>query len=111
MQTLCLPGVYVSLGFRPLSLLTYALETAPEKVHFMDLRPMVRQAKVKKVSVVAPGFKAQKRNIGSLLAVVPVSLAETLREESGDVVLLVRVEKSVFEHHQSGIVIPPGVSV
>jgi hypothetical protein len=98
-------------GIRPLALLTYALENAPDKVRFMDFRSLVRQVRVKTRQLVTSGFRPGKARFGTILSTVTPDMAQSLRDPDGDVFLLVQVSRDVYERAKGGIIIPAGVDL
>lgn len=100
-------------GQNPLQTILWCLDHCPGAVHILDLAGLVKRARVRKVAVEAPGFKAAKIERGLIVAEVPAMVARSLQQppEEQDLLLVIHIRREVVERAESPVLIPPGVIV
>lgn len=97
----------------PLWILNETLDHAPSSVHLISLQGLVISSKVKKVPLVADGYKTGKVETGRVLLDVPVMVARSLQHadpSDRDFLLLVHIRREVvdevIERASSPIILP-----
>lgn len=94
---------------QPLDLINCALEHSPMSIRFIPFAGLVKKTIIHRRSP-APG---QRRGpeYGRIIADVPAAVARTLQgaKDQMDVLILVHIDRAVYERAKSGIVLPTGL--